>query len=77
MEHNLFTHCNMAWSRVPATEEALMSSTSCFTVHYRYWPCQKQYFLKKSIYSILNLDPRAMRPILSVTQVGENRNLSW
>merc|ERR1712008_371724 len=40
--------------RVPATEEALMSSTSCFTVHYR-----------------------AMRPILSVTQVGENRFLSW
>ena len=24
------------WNRVPATEEALMSSTSCFTVHYRY-----------------------------------------
>lgn len=40
--------------RVPATEEALMASTSCFTVHYR-----------------------AMRPILSVTEVGENRNISW
>jgi len=40
--------------RVPATEEALMSSTSCFTVHYR-----------------------AMRPLLSVTEVGENRNVSW
>jgi len=40
--------------RVPATEEALMASTSCFTVHYR-----------------------AMRPLLSVTEVGENRNVCW
>jgi len=40
--------------RIPATEEALMSSNGCFTVHYR-----------------------AMRPLLSVTEVGENRNVSW
>lgn len=40
--------------RVPATEEALMYSSCCFTVHYR-----------------------AMRPLLSVTEVGENRNVSW
>eukprot|EP00092_Neocalanus_flemingeri_P010412 GFUD01011222.1.p1 GENE.GFUD01011222.1~~GFUD01011222.1.p1 ORF type:complete len:312 (-),score=90.77 GFUD01011222.1:122-1057(-) len=44
----------IAIDKVPRSEEELMNSHSCFSVHYR-----------------------SIRNMLSITEVGENRNVSW
>eukprot|EP00090_Calanus_glacialis_P042559 TRINITY_DN7546_c0_g1_i1.p1 TRINITY_DN7546_c0_g1~~TRINITY_DN7546_c0_g1_i1.p1 ORF type:complete len:317 (-),score=57.20 TRINITY_DN7546_c0_g1_i1:141-1091(-) len=44
----------MAIDKIPRSEENLMVSPACFSVHYR-----------------------TMRNMLSITEVGENRNLAW
>ena len=49
MDTSLKTDC-----RIPRSEENLMVSPACFSVHYR-----------------------TMRNMLSITEVGENRNLAW
>jgi len=44
----------MALDKIPRSEQDLMESPACFSVHYR-----------------------TMRNMLSITEVGENRNLAW
>ena len=48
-----------------------MYSSCCFTVHYRLLTTGDLNSQPK------NNSSRAMRPLLSVTEVGENRNVSW